>query len=245
MGSNSSCGTTTLLSGNHRRVFVAPVFIEEETRKSVLEVAMWKAVLAGTTAAVIAGSSLVLAQQMPDRDGGQIAGPTLVVDQQEADRDGHPRWRPSAEDRSAFTDARIAALKAGLKLTPEQEKNWPALEAAIRDMSKARADRMAARGNEQPPADPVESLHRRAEALGTAAVNLKKLGDAEEPLYKSLDDAQKQRFQVLTRAFGPHNHMRFAEWQGRSQLNHDGRGQDGRPGHSCDRSERGDPNLKL
>ncbi len=208
---------------------------------------MWNAVLAGTTAAVIAGSSLVLAQQMPERDGGQpaavITGPTLVVDEQGADRDGDSRWRPSAEDRSAFTDARIAALKAGLRLTPEQEKNWPALEAAIRDMSKARADRMTARVDEQPPVDPVERLHRRAEALGTAAANLKKLGDAEEPLYKSLDDAQKQRFRILTRAIGPHH--RFAEWRGRGQFGHEGRGQDGRPGSSCDRSERGDPNLKL
>ena len=61
---------------------------------------MWKAVLAGMTAAQIAGSSLVLAHQMPECDSGQ-------------------RWRPSPEDMSAFTDARIAALKVGLKLTPE------------------------------------------------------------------------------------------------------------------------------
>jgi hypothetical protein len=210
---------------------------------------MWNAVLAGTTAAVIAGSSLVLAQQMPDHDGGQpaamIAGPTLVVDEQGGDRDGDSRWQPSAEDRSAFTDARIAALKAGLKLTPEQEKNWPALEAAIRDMSKARADRMAARGNEPPPADPVERLHRRAEGLGTMAAGLKKLADAEEPLYKSLDDAQKQRFQILTRAFGPHHHMRSAEWQERGQFARGGHGWEERAGHSCERSDQGDPNLKL
>jgi hypothetical protein len=53
----------------------------------------------------------------------------------------HPKF--SAEDFAAFTDARIAALKAGLKLTPEQEKNWPALEAALRERAKARAARIA------------------------------------------------------------------------------------------------------
>jgi zinc resistance-associated protein len=183
---------------------------------------MWKAVLAGTTAAVIAGSSLVLAQQMPDRDGG-------------------PRWRPSAEDVSAFTDARIAAIKAGVKLTPEQEKNWPAFETAIRDMSKARADRMAARGNEQPPADMVEGLRRRADALGTAAAGLKKLADAEEPLYKSLDDAQRHRFQILARALRP---MRFAGWQGRGWFGHDG-DQDRGSGDRCNRSEHGGRNTNL
>jgi zinc resistance-associated protein len=191
-----------------------------------MEVAMWKAVLAGTTAAVIAGSSLVLAQQMPGRDGG-------------------PRWHPSPADRSAFTDARIAALKAGLKLTPEQEKNWPAFEAAIRDMSKAHADRMAARGKEQPSADPVERLRRGADALGTAATGLKKLADAEEPLYKSLDDAQRHRFQILAQALRPHHHKRFADWQGRGWFGHDGRGQDRGSGDWCDRSEQGGPNTNL
>jgi zinc resistance-associated protein len=37
-----------------------------------------------------------------------------------SDREGGPRWQPSAEDMKAFTDARIAALKAGLELTPER-----------------------------------------------------------------------------------------------------------------------------
>ena len=168
---------------------------------------MWRAILAGTVAAVISSSSLVFAHQMSGREGG-------------------PRWQPSAADIKAFTDARVAALKAGLELTPEQEKNWPAVEAAIRDMAKARADRMAARANEQPPSDPVECLHRRAERLGTVAAGLKKLADAEEPLYKSLDDAQKQRFKILTRALRPHHHMGFTGWQKRGWSGHDGRGQE-------------------
>jgi zinc resistance-associated protein len=178
-----------------------------------MEEAMWKAVLAGTAAAMIAGSSLVLAHQTSNREDG-------------------PRWQPSAADRKAFTDARIAALKAGLELTPEQEKNWPAVETAIRDMAKARADRMAARANEQPPSDPVERLHRRAETLGTEAAGLKKLADAEEPLYKSLDDAQKQRFQILARALGPQHHMRSASWEGGGWFGHEDRGQSRGPGGS-------------
>jgi zinc resistance-associated protein len=176
---------------------------------------MWKAVLAGTAAAVIGGSSLVFAHQMSDREGG-------------------PRWQPSAADIKAFTDARVAALKAGLELRPEQEKNWPAVEAAIRDMAKARADRMAARANEQPLSDPIERLRRRAERLGTVAAGLKKLADAEEPLYKSLDDAQKQRFKILMRALRPHHHMGFAGWQKRGWSGRDGRDHDRGPGDSGD-----------
>jgi hypothetical protein len=159
-----------------------------------------------TAAAVISSSSLVFADQMCDRNGAS-------------------RWQPSAADVKAFTDARVAALKAGLELTAEQEKNWPAVEAAIRDMAKARADRVVARANEQPPSDPVEDLHRRAERLGTVATGLKKLADAEEPLYKSLDDAQKQRFEILTQALRPHHHMGFGGWQKRGWSGHDGRSQ--------------------
>ena len=51
---------------------------------------------------------------------------------------GGPR-QFSVEDRAAFTDARIAALKAGLKLTAAQEKYWPGFETALRDVAKARA----------------------------------------------------------------------------------------------------------
>ena len=46
---------------------------------------------------------------------------------------------------AAFTDARIAALKAGLELTPDQAKNWPPFEQAVRDMVQLRVQRIQAR----------------------------------------------------------------------------------------------------
>ena len=55
------------------------------------------------------------------------------------------QMRFSAEDRAAFADARIAAVHAGLKLTPDQEKLWPPVEAALKDFSKLRIDRANAR----------------------------------------------------------------------------------------------------
>ena len=58
----------------------------------------------------------------------------------------HGRWAAlSAEDRAAFTDARIAGLHAGLKLSAEQEKLWPPVETALRDLSKQRDAQRAAR----------------------------------------------------------------------------------------------------
>jgi hypothetical protein len=140
-------------------------------------------------------------------------------------------WRPNAEDAAAFTDARIAGLKAGLKLTPEQEKNWPAVETAIRDLAKDRADRMKTRmermaalrearrggdntqsGPAQPRPDAIARLREGADAMTARAANLKKLADAAEPLYKSLDDGQKHRFGMLLRMGGRGGH---AHWQRR------------------------------
>ena len=57
-----------------------------------------------------------------------IAGSTAVYAQHRHWGYGHSRMNP--EDRAAFADARIAAVHAGLKLTPDQEKLWPPVEAA-------------------------------------------------------------------------------------------------------------------
>ena len=109
------------------------------------------------------------------------------------------RWRPGAADIAAFGDARIAALHAGLKLTAEQEKLWPPVEAALRDLAKQRSERFAARANAEGPKDPIERLNLRADVMGQRATGLKKLADAAGPLYKSLDESQKHRFVMLAR----------------------------------------------
>lgn len=164
---------------------------------------MWKSVLAGTTALAIAGGALAYAQQ------GSGGGGLERVQ----------RWRPTAEDISAFGDARIAALHAGLKLNAEQEKNWPPVESALRDLAKQRSERFAARANADRPKDPIERLNLRAEVMGQRAAALKKVADAAGPLYKSLDEAQKHRFVMLARlnarqqADGFRGHRGSGGWQ--------------------------------
>ena len=63
-----------------------------------------------------------------------------------------------ADDLKAFTDARIAALKAGLQLTPDQEKNWAPFEQALRDLANVHLQHVEAReagGEQQQPTDPL------------------------------------------------------------------------------------------
>jgi hypothetical protein len=65
-----------------------------------------------------------------------IAGSTAVYAQHRHWGYGHMRMNP--EDRAAFADARIAAVHAGLKLSADQEKLWPPVEAAVREFAKLR-----------------------------------------------------------------------------------------------------------
>jgi hypothetical protein len=107
---------------------------------------------------------------------------------------------------AALTDARIAALKAGLKLSVEQEKNWPPVEAAMRDLATERAARVAARqsaaaqGGDRAAADAIDRMRRGADAMVARASGLRRFADAAEPLYRSLDQDQKRRFALLLRA---------------------------------------------
>jgi hypothetical protein len=178
---------------------------------------MVKPVIAATVLLAVAGSSYVYAQQ-------RFGGP-------DGFRDGNPRieyrHRLSADDVAAFTDARIAALKAGLKLTPDQEKNWPAFETALRNLSQLRIERIKAReaAAQQPPASPFERLARRADAMSKTSAALKQVADAGAPLYASFDDSQKARFTVLAHMLRPHPMRPFnGGWRDGRDTDRDGPG---------------------
>lgn len=167
---------------------------------------MKKALIAGAAAVAILGSTAVYAQHRY-----------------------HHHHRMSTEDRAAFLDAKIASVKAGLKLTADQEKLWPPVETAVRDFAKQRMAQANARASERdarraeqdqkgpdgkPVAadqtrDPVARLRERADRMAETATGLKKIADAADPLYKTLDDGQKRRLSMLTRMGGHHG------WRGR------------------------------
>jgi zinc resistance-associated protein len=152
-----------------------------------MEIPMWRTLIVGTTILTIAGATLASAQQPSPAERSH-------------------RAQLTADDIAAFTDARIAALKTALKLTPAQEKNWPAVEQALRDISKERLALRQARSAAGQPVDATERLRDRADALAARATALRRLADAEKPLYQSLDEAQKRRFAIAMR-FAARRHM--------------------------------------
>jgi len=114
---------------------------------------MRKFLAVGLLAAAVTSSSFALAQQAQPASGSTPASAST-----------NPAATWSAEDAAAFSEARIAALKAGLTLKPDQEKNWKPFETAMRDMAKQSADRasqrMAERKDTTKVADPVEQLRQ-------------------------------------------------------------------------------------
>ena len=123
----------------------------------------------------------------------------------------------------------------------------------MRDFAKLRIDRANARMNadhddskdSQKPNDPVARLRDRADTMATTAAALKKIADAADPLYKTLDDGQKRRLAILT-----HMEGRFGRegWRHRGFERDDGdrggdrdRGYDRDRGPGRDRGDRGGP----
>jgi len=179
---------------------------------------MKKAVIVAATAIVLVGGSALGYHAYARQDGAGY---------------GRHHSRMSADDVSAYAAARIAALRAGLRLTPDQEKLWPPVEGVLNDFAKKRVDRHEQRREERAERredrrdrrdgdraeqrempNPVERLRKGADRMTETGADLKRLADATEPLYNSLDEAQKRRFNALGRA-GMRGQMRHErrEWR--------------------------------
>jgi gas vesicle protein len=113
-------------------------------------------------------------------------------------RDRSDRAELTANQITNDFAARTARIKADLRLTPEQEKNWSGFESAANDMGKRYADRLiavqAGRAQQKGPVDVIEQLRDEAQFLSERSVDRKTLADAAQPLYASLNDQQKRQF---------------------------------------------------
>ena len=84
-----------------------------------------------------------------------------------------------------FNDAQIASIKERLNLTPSQERMWPAVEAALRDLTYKKA----AAGAPKPALDPNSA---EVERLKSTAI----------PLVMSFDYEQKRELRTLAHLIG-------------------------------------------
>jgi uncharacterized protein YdaU (DUF1376 family) len=131
-------------------------------------------------------------------------------------RDRDELNEPTANQVIDLADARIARFKADLRLTPDQEKNWGPVQAALHDMAKRRADRILKLRDDRAAATQrseakdskagdgkaesarswtaIDEMRAQADATTAHAEDLRKFADVAGPLYDSLDAAQQRRF---------------------------------------------------
>lgn len=133
------------------------------------------------------------------------------------------------EDRAAYFDAHIAAVRAGLRLTPDQERLWQPVETAVRDMGRQTMELRDQRRTEAAPADPIDRMARMGDMATKRGQAMTRLADAARPLYASLSEDQKRRLRTLMRAPGREGGM-----MGMGREHH------GRHGGPHDRMARGD-----
>ena len=162
------------------------------------------------------------------------------------------RGQQWAADHEAMLDAKLAGLKAGLRLNPDQEKLWEPFEAAVREAAdmrmkhmeemmahwrEMRGDEGAMRRGDEKDSEggermsPVDRLDRMATRLSDAGAALKKIADAAKPLYASLDEQQQRIFNFLSREMmrmGHHPAMEMGmegrhRWRGEEERGPGGR----------------------
>jgi hypothetical protein len=135
---------------------------------------MWKAALTGVIALVISGSTGAFAQS-----------PTVQAS-----------YRAQAQ-ASGELESGLARFKAALRLTPEQEKHWPRVESALREV--VRNTDGAGEGDQR---GMLRRIGSRATEMALSAAAMKRLISAAQPLMKALDEDQKSKAIQLARAMG-------------------------------------------
>jgi hypothetical protein len=123
-------------------------------------------------------------------------------------------------DQQTLLDAKLAGMKAGLQLTPDQEKLWAPFESAVKDAAKARMEAMGQMMQARERSErmsPIDHLDAIADRLSRGADDVRKIAGAAKPLYASLDDSQKRSFGVLGRMLTPER-ARFGPGMMRRQM---------------------------
>ena len=101
----------------------------------------------------------------------------------------------SQEDFNRFVDARVAAIKAGLKLSADQEKLWQPVEDAIRRNASERYTRFQQRGttrDQRQSMDFMQQLETRGTMMTENAQRASALATALRPLWDTFSEDQKR-----------------------------------------------------
>jgi hypothetical protein len=106
-----------------------------------------------------------------------------------------PTRRVTSRSNNVLNDAQIASLRRRLNLTAEQEKLWPAVEAALRKIVYTKSAANAQTRTAQ-------SGGSSAAYIDPSSAEVRQLKDAALPLIKRLNDEQKREVKMLAYVMG-------------------------------------------
>jgi len=102
----------------------------------------------------------------------------------------HGLTRPGA----VLNDSQIASMKRRLNLTPDQERMWPSVEAALRNLSYAK--------NGQGPHKGAHDAAQAVASIDPDGADVQNLKSAAIPLIMSFSDDQMRELQSISRVAG-------------------------------------------
>jgi len=105
---------------------------------------------------------------------------------------------PAAAEDVVVTEAQIAQLKAALKLTPAQERNWAPVAATLRSLARHQQQYQVASAD----AGFVERAHARVSGYAMTAMAMQRLRTAAARLIGVLSDEQKSAGQNALHSMG-------------------------------------------
>ena len=134
---------------------------------------------------------------MPEQAAPRRPAPAPTQAAAPAKPPGAPAHRHS-EQRPGFmlNDAQIASIKERLHLTPDQERMWPGVEAALRNIAYAKAH--DGRGRGAPAGADAAALA----ALSPDSTEVQDLKSAAIPLILSFSEEQKDEVRSLAHVMG-------------------------------------------
>jgi hypothetical protein len=110
--------------------------------------------------------------------------------------DSKPALPPVEHTRpgAVLNDAQIASIKRRLNLTPDQERMWPSVEAALRNLSYGKTAQAAHKG----PRDALQAVA----SIDPSGADVQNLKTAAFPLIMSFSDDQMRELKDITRVAG-------------------------------------------
>jgi hypothetical protein len=92
-------------------------------------------------------------------------------------------------------NSQIAQVKSMLRLTPSQERYWPPVEAALRNLARQAAQSDHSDGM-------LQRVKAKARSFAVSTAAIQRVVAAARPLVRTLDEDQKQTARALVSSYG-------------------------------------------